>query len=100
MLLTPRNAISANPEHYIFKISWGSMPSNPLEGLIFFSPPRGSKIFFRIDSPPQTKSLDRTLTGFHTFDIRATALDNQFVHLLDRTRPAKIWGELSRDDGF
>ena len=28
-----RNAISANPEHYIFKIFRGSMPPDPLEGL-------------------------------------------------------------------
>ena len=28
-----RNAISANPEHYIFKIFQGSMPPDPLEGL-------------------------------------------------------------------
>ena len=54
-----RNAISANPEHYIFKIFRGSMP---LEGLKkSFSPPRGSKIFFRIDFPPKQKILDRTL---------------------------------------
>ena len=61
-LLMSRNAISANPEHYIFKIFRGSMPPDPLEGLKnFFSSKRGSKIFFRIDSPPEQKILDRTL---------------------------------------
>ena len=48
-----RNAISANPEHYPFKIFRGSMLPDPLEGFtIFFSPLRGSKKIFRIDSPP------------------------------------------------
>ena len=57
-----RNSISANPEHYIFKIFWGSMPSDPLEGLKkFFSMPRGSNIFLRINFPPKQKILDRTL---------------------------------------
>ena len=32
-LLMSRNAISANPEHCLFKIFSGSMPSDPLEGL-------------------------------------------------------------------
>ena len=27
------NAISANPEQYLFKIFWGSMPPDPLESL-------------------------------------------------------------------
>ena len=31
------NAISANPEHYVFKIFQGSMPPDPLEGLKNFS---------------------------------------------------------------
>ena len=58
-----RNAISANPEHYLFKIFQGSMSPDLLEGLnSFFSPLRGSANFFRIDSPPaEQKILDRTL---------------------------------------
>ena len=28
-----QNAISANPEHYLFKIFWGSMAPDPLKGL-------------------------------------------------------------------
>ena len=32
-LLMSRNAISANPEHYIFKIFRGACPRTPLEGL-------------------------------------------------------------------
>ena len=58
-----RNAISANPEHYIFKIFWGSMPPDPPRRpkKNFFSPPRGSKLFFRIDVPPKQKILGRTL---------------------------------------
>ena len=64
-LLMSRNAISANPEHYIFKIFRGSMPPDPPERpkKIFFSPSRGSKAFFKIDSPPKQKILDRTLWG-------------------------------------
>ena len=57
-----RNAISANPEHYLFKIFQESMPPDPLEGLKnFFPSQRGSKKFFRIDLPPKQKILDRTL---------------------------------------
>ena len=64
-----RNAILANPEHYIFKIFLGTMPPDPPRRLKknFFSPPRGSKNFFRIDFPPKQKILDRTLT--HEADI-------------------------------
>ena len=57
-----RNAISASPEHYIFKIFRGSMAPDPPEGLKkFFSPPRGSKVFSGSTSPPKQKLLDRTL---------------------------------------
>ena len=70
-----RNAISANPEHYIFKLFWGSMPPDPLEGLKnFFSPPRGSKIFFRIDLPPKQKILDRTLQDNHNNSYHLAAM--------------------------
>ena len=59
-----RNAISANPEHYIFKIFRESMLQTPLEGLkMFLSSPRGSKIVFRIGFPPKQKILDRTLAA-------------------------------------
>ena len=60
-----RNAISANPEHYIFKIFRGSMPPDPLGGLKqFFLAAAWLKNFFRIDSPPpKQKILDRTLYG-------------------------------------
>ena len=37
MLLMSRNAISANPEHYLFKIFRGNMPPDPPEGLKKFS---------------------------------------------------------------
>ena len=63
-LLMSRNAISANPEHYIFKIFQGSMPpGNPLEGLKIFLNAAWLKTFFRIDCPPppEQKILDRTL---------------------------------------
>ena len=47
-----KNAISANPEHYVFKIFRGSMRLDPLQALKkFFSPLRGSKHCFGIDSP-------------------------------------------------
>ena len=42
-ILMSRNAISANPEHYLFKIFLCNMPPTPLQGL---------KKFFRIDFPP------------------------------------------------
>ena len=48
-----RNAISDNPEHYIFNIFRESMPLDPLEGLKqFFLAAACLKIFFRIDSHP------------------------------------------------
>ena len=44
------------------KFSGGACPRTPLEGLKkFFLAPLGSKNFFRIDSPPKQKILDRTL---------------------------------------
>ena len=65
-----RNAISANPEHYIFKIFWGSMPPDPTRRpkKFFFSPPRDSKIFLESTSPKQ-KILDRTLVPIHEGNI-------------------------------
>ena len=60
-----RNAISANPEHYIFKIFRGSMPADPLEGLKNFSRRRVAQKFFSgSTSPPKQKILDRTLALF------------------------------------
>ena len=57
-----RNVISANPEHYLFKIFQESMPPDPLEGLkIFFPVTARLQKFFRIDFPPKQKILDRTL---------------------------------------
>ena len=50
-----QNAISAYPEHYLFKIFRGSMPLNPLEGLKkFFSPLHGSNNFLE-STPPKQK---------------------------------------------
>ena len=44
------------------KFSGGACLRTPLEGLKhFFSPPRGSKIFFWERLPPKQKILDRTL---------------------------------------
>ena len=58
-----RNAISANPEHYIFKIFRGSMPPDPLEGLKkFFLVAACLKKIFQYRLPPKQKILDRTLT--------------------------------------
>ena len=55
-LLMSRNAISANPEHYIFKIFQGSMPPDPLEGLkIFFLTTSWLKNFFPDRLPPPNK---------------------------------------------
>ena len=51
-----RNAISANPEHYIFKIFRGSMPPTPLEGLkYFFLAAAWLKNFFQDRLPPPNK---------------------------------------------
>ena len=74
-----RNAISANPEHYIFKIFLGACPRTPLEGLqTFFSPPRGSKIFFKIHfPPPKQKILDRTLMGPQNNTCRSACVQPQ-----------------------
>ena len=76
-----RNAISANPEHYIFKIFRGSMPPDPLEGLQkIFLAATWLKNFFRIDFPPNQKILDRTLEvlfqcgGFLDMQIRVQPL--------------------------
>ena len=56
-----RNAISANSEHYIFKIFGGSMPPDlPRRPGSFFSLPRGSEIFSGPTSPKQ-RVLDRAL---------------------------------------
>ena len=56
-VLMSRNAISANPEHYIFKIVQGSMPPDPARRPNKnFSPPRGSKFLSGSTSPPNKKS--------------------------------------------
>ena len=60
------NVIPANPEHYIFKMFWGSMPPDPLEGLKnIFLAAAWLKNFFRIDFSPKQKILNRTLAGFY-----------------------------------
>ena len=53
-----RNAISANPEHYIFKIVRGRMSPDPLEGLKkFFLAAAWLKNFFQDRLlPPNKKS--------------------------------------------
>ena len=56
-----RNAISANPEHYIFKIFRGSMPRTPRRPKTFFLAAAWLKIFFQDRLPPKQKILDRTL---------------------------------------
>ena len=56
-ILMFRNAISANPEHYIFKIFRGSMPRSPLEGLKnFLITASWLKKLFQNQLPPQTKN--------------------------------------------
>ena len=58
-LLMPRNAISANPEHYIFKIFRGTMPPDPpRRPKKNFSRHRVAQKFFSglTSPPPQTKS--------------------------------------------
>ena len=61
-----RNAISANPEHYIFKIFRGSMPPDPLRRpKKIFSRRRVAQKFFSGSTSPKQKILDRTL-DFHT----------------------------------
>ena len=55
-LLMSRNAISANAEHYFFKIFRGSMSRTHLEGLNFLSPPCGSKYFLGLTPPRNKKS--------------------------------------------
>ena len=57
-----KNAISANPEHYIFKTFRGSMPRTPLEGLKkIFVAAAWLKNFFQDRLPPKQKIPDRTL---------------------------------------
>ena len=57
-----RNAISANPEHYIFKIFQGSMPPDPPgRPEKIFSRRRVAQSFFQDRLPPKQKILDRTL---------------------------------------
>ena len=58
-----RNAISANPEHYIFKIFWGSMPPDPRRRLKkIFLASAWLKNLFQGRLPPKQKILDRTLS--------------------------------------
>ena len=70
-----RNAISANPEHYIFNIFWGSKP---------LEPPRRPKKFLLADAwlknffsgstpPPKQKILDRTLLEVITMKFLTNA---------------------------
>ena len=62
-LLMSRNAIQPILNTIFSKISGGARSRTPLEGRkTLFSPLRGSKNFFRIDSPQQ-RILDRTLLG-------------------------------------
>ena len=45
-----RNAISDNPEHYLFKLFWGSMPPDPLKGpkkIFLPAAPRGLLPYWR-----------------------------------------------------
>ena len=48
-----RNAISANPEHYIFKLFWGSMPPDPL---------RRPKNIFSCRPPAVCKAEEQQMT--------------------------------------
>ena len=62
-----RNAISANPEHYIFKFFRGSMPPDPIEGLTkYFLAAAWLRNFFHDRLPPKQKILDRTLPAKKT----------------------------------
>ena len=57
-----RNAISANPKYYIFKIFRESIPRTPLKGLKqFFLAAEWLKNFFQDRLPPKQKVLDRTM---------------------------------------
>ena len=68
-----RNAISANSEHYIFKIFRGSMPPDPLEGQKkIFLTAAWLKNFFQDRLPPKQKILDGTLT---TVDFKKLVSD-------------------------
>ena len=52
-----RNAISANPEHYIFKIFQGSKPPDPpRKPKKIFSRRRVAQNFFQDRLPPKQKS--------------------------------------------
>ena len=57
--------------------------------------------------PPPKKKFEtctHTYTRFHTFDIRASTLDNQFVYILNGNEMGHwwtdFWGKLSRDHGL
>ena len=85
-----RNAISANPEHYILKIFQGSMPPEPLEGLKkILLADAWLRNFFqdRLPSPPppppQQKILDRTLLE----DITMKSLTNAPITFIINHRP-------------
>ena len=57
-----RNAILANPEHYIFKIFQGGMPPDPLDNLkTIFPIAAWLQNFFKIDFPLKQKILDITM---------------------------------------
>ena len=56
-LLMSRNGISANPEHYIFQIFWGSMPPDPhRRPKHIFLAAASLKNFFKNRLSPQTKN--------------------------------------------
>ena len=60
-----RNAISANPEHYIFKLFRGSMAPDPSRRpKKIFSRRCVAQNFFSGSTSPQTKILDRTLFSY------------------------------------
>ena len=72
-LLMSRNAISANPEHYIFKLFLWSMPPAPLR--------RPKKIFRRCatrnflgSTPPKQTIPDRILHGIRKFIVSTIAI--------------------------
>ena len=83
-----RNAISANPEHYIFNIFWESMPPDPPgRPKNKFSRRRvAQKFFFRIDFPPKQKSwIEPWAVTSYLSENEAENLQNGDVHLAQIT---------------
>ena len=58
-----RNAISANPEHYLFKIFREDAPGPPRRPKKNFLATAWLQKFFGIDFPLKQKILDRTLVS-------------------------------------